>query len=804
MAGRLRVYIQAEEDPLVATTRGAATRIARLHSQDTGRAGADSRRPTARYSAASSSLHSGVRGAVGSAAGAIAAYFSISQLSAAISATEDLAKSTRGLHENLGLSIKAASEWSAVAQVRGVDSTKLGQAFKTLSTQVVAARDGSDAATESFRKLGFTGDDVERGARDTGFLLSHVADGLKSIGAGADKASISGKLFGRGWSTVQPLLRDGAKALHHQLSLANKYGATFDGEALRSVNDLIGAQRELQLAQLGARVQFTENVAPHLIQFGLGVANLVNDARRGHFETGSLTSTLRDVWAVTKDLVSFNVATARIFAKIFPTAFGIVKDVAGFAIDLIGGSFRALRDGWNATKAVMRGAFALIKRAAALITAPIRFVLRLVGRIFGGVGRGVLKLGQFIGYAVRPIVGVIRDIARFMGKVMTGAISALGLAEESLPVVGVRLPKLKGPAADAHAAHVQRHQRGGIVKMAAGGNIVAVPGFPGERANSRIIPALLGFAKRYKLLLTDAYGPGHVSPEHTIYGTAADFVPGAGGSWGMVGQAAAAAVRAGWTPVGYDGSNGTEAWPGHGPGEHVHVVFLTVAEYLAGKSPGEAAGAVVQTIPKIHVTGQGALAGMAQGAADRVRRAANAYLAKAAPSASSMEGPSAGTLTEAEFLRFANEAIRVTGHNDFSAQGLLVLARQESGLQVDPAPPADINSAQGNPSRGLMQVTGTTFRAYHQSGTSSNIVDPVANIAASINYQVARYGGQITFSPYQEGGYVGTDPYVAPGASDGVMDRVLKDMEDQLRAELEIEREPAPQKDLALAIARLA
>jgi hypothetical protein len=52
----------------------------------------------------------------------------------------------------------------------------------------------------------------------------------------------------------------------------------------------------------------------------------------------------------------------------------------------------------------------------------------------------------------------------------------------------------------------------------------------------------------------------------------------------------------------------------------------------------------------------------------------------------------------------------------------------------------DSNAAAGIPSKGLLQVIDPTFDAYHVSGTSSNIYDPVANITAACNYAAARYG----------------------------------------------------------------
>ncbi|MFI1159887.1 lytic transglycosylase [Streptomyces sioyaensis] len=52
----------------------------------------------------------------------------------------------------------------------------------------------------------------------------------------------------------------------------------------------------------------------------------------------------------------------------------------------------------------------------------------------------------------------------------------------------------------------------------------------------------------------------------------------------------------------------------------------------------------------------------------------------------------------------------------------------------------DINAQNGIPSKGLLQVIAPTFQAYHVTGTSWNIYDPVANITAACNYAAAKYG----------------------------------------------------------------
>lgn len=60
-----------------------------------------------------------------------------------------------------------------------------------------------------------------------------------------------------------------------------------------------------------------------------------------------------------------------------------------------------------------------------------------------------------------------------------------------------------------------------------------------------------------------------------------------------------------------------------------------------------------------------------------------------------------------------------------------LIARESSGRP----------SAQGGGSaQGITQMVPATFARYHQPGTSANIFDPVANICASMNYVMHRYG----------------------------------------------------------------
>lgn len=72
-----------------------------------------------------------------------------------------------------------------------------------------------------------------------------------------------------------------------------------------------------------------------------------------------------------------------------------------------------------------------------------------------------------------------------------------------------------------------------------------------------------------------------------------------------------------------------------------------------------------------------------------------------------------------------------------------------------------------NPSgaSGLMQLLPSTFRSYHVPGTSGNIYDPVANIAASANYIRRRYGNPHNTPWFHGGHWYDNGGWLEPGVT---------------------------------------
>ncbi|MFE2407128.1 hypothetical protein ACFXDE_02155 [Kitasatospora sp. NPDC059408] len=109
--------------------------------------------------------------------------------------------------------------------------------------------------------------------------------------------------------------------------------------------------------------------------------------------------------------------------------------------------------------------------------------------------------------------------------------------------------------------------------------------------------------------------------------------------------------------------------------------------------------------------------------------------------------PSAGSgpIPTGDHLAVIDAALQAAGvpppgTQDEWRAGLNTLINRESGWDPRAINLTDINAKNGDPSRGLAQTIMSTFLSNHVPGTSTDIYDPVANVAAATRYIVGRYG----------------------------------------------------------------
>jgi hypothetical protein len=241
------------------------------------------------------------------AGGAAVLYGAQRYIRGAVSATEDLAKSTLALQRQTNLDTKSASEWVGVLKERGIQTKTFQVGLKTLSKQMEASRlgtagesvemrklhreyaqvaaEGGKKAPAALVKLAKQMQSVEaKGAKSRGMLakyhislkaissgntkevLYELADALKGIKNPAERSTLAQTMLGRSGISLLPVLMKGRKGIEEMLGVQERYGNYIDGKGGKSAAKLIEQQRELHAAMEGARVQLGIALLPVLMQ----------------------------------------------------------------------------------------------------------------------------------------------------------------------------------------------------------------------------------------------------------------------------------------------------------------------------------------------------------------------------------------------------------------------------------------------------------------------------------------------------------------------------------------------------------
>lgn len=317
----------------------------------------------------------------GGLVGGLAGYLSVEGMKSAIESTQQLALQTKALSSVTGMDSKTASEWIAIANARGIASKSLGTSFKALSTQTLGALNGSKASVKVFREMGISQKDLKGTSGDLSSELGLVADHLNKMPGGAEKTALAGKLLGKNFLALMPMLSEGSKKMAEQRKEAAALGVTLGGNATQNAKKLEDATIHLKIAQQALQVQFAEHVAPALISVTEDGIKLFGVLRKDlgpafHFVTGEVkdvTHWLGEHKTVLKgvEYALIGVAGAFVGLKVIRTAVGFVRG-ASSDVRMLAAGFKALGSPITALKGLFseqESETALLARQNAALTA---------------------------------------------------------------------------------------------------------------------------------------------------------------------------------------------------------------------------------------------------------------------------------------------------------------------------------------------------------------------------------------------------------------------------------------------------
>lgn len=396
-----------------------------------------------------------MRNAAKAAVGLGAAFVSIGAAKKAIATTENLAKTTIGLHRNFGLAVGTGSALAAIMESRGANSQKLGQSLTILSKNVSQAEHGSKSASQAFKDLGITHGDLAKGSKNLEPLLFKVADRFGKMKGSTERAALAQKLFGRGYKEFLPLLSHGSKGLRQQIQDAKDMGASFSGKGLKGVEAFVKSQRKARLASIGLQIAFGTQLAPALTKVINRVADFVKQVRTGHGAGGQFAATVKRIWSEAKPVVlwfgraavnigkfaSHHKALVQTATAIGLTAFALKKFHVVGAAKGIGGLLTLLRRvaktraGEQAASEIAGGLGGASRKARGPLSRFGSYLKRVLHRSGGAAGaRGGSQLafdlaGSSVGGTKKRAAGIregLKRIFRRIGSAMGVSAAASG------------------------------------------------------------------------------------------------------------------------------------------------------------------------------------------------------------------------------------------------------------------------------------------------------------------------------------------------------------------------------------------
>lgn len=158
------------------------------------------------------------------------------------------------LSQKTGIALNTLQNWSVIMAENDFQAESLTGAMRTLSKQIIEARDPSSKAAAAFQEMGIAAKDLG----STEAVIRAVADRFATMGDGPDKARIAIELFGKSGLDLIPILNRGSVALDESKAAAEKFAAvlrTNQVEALKAADDAmdrVGVAATALKSQLGA------------------------------------------------------------------------------------------------------------------------------------------------------------------------------------------------------------------------------------------------------------------------------------------------------------------------------------------------------------------------------------------------------------------------------------------------------------------------------------------------------------------------------------------------------------------------
>jgi len=208
------------------------------------------------------------------AAGAVAAFASFKTLESSISATQELGLAVAKLSRETGLTTEASSELLFAFKHFGLSADDASRSIgifakklKGVSDEETGVTTGGKSMAQILADIGVQATDANGNILPLDQILGPLADKFKAMPDGMEKTGLAMQLFGRSGKDMIPLLNAGSAGLEELSAEADKLGVTLSAENVGAIKQFTFAQRDMNEAIAGVKIQIGMALMPVLTRF---------------------------------------------------------------------------------------------------------------------------------------------------------------------------------------------------------------------------------------------------------------------------------------------------------------------------------------------------------------------------------------------------------------------------------------------------------------------------------------------------------------------------------------------------------
>lgn len=251
--------------------------------------------------------------------------------------------------QRTGVGVEALSALKYAAERSGASFEDLQTGLKKMQNALFEAEDGNDAAIKSFASLGLTISDLKNLSPEEQF--SKIAERLSQVQDAGARAAISMELFGKGGTTLLPLILEGSDGIAKLTARAKELGLVMSSEDAQAAT-----------------------------KFGDALADVFKQLSAITFQVGSAVArALQPFVAVTQKCLATVIQWVKENKNLVTGILigGVALVAAGTAVIGLGLSFKIAATAMSG----FRTAFSLVGGAIGLLTNPIVLVIGAIAAL---------------------------------------------------------------------------------------------------------------------------------------------------------------------------------------------------------------------------------------------------------------------------------------------------------------------------------------------------------------------------------------------------------------------------------------